>query len=100
MFKRHAAFRIAGLKRPARWHAMLRGTVAAHANDNLRGLRRPSDRHRSAPPKLVCHWVVGDGNRLECRWQVEGHGVTIEDGPLIPHDDGSFGLRVEITAVS
>jgi len=71
MFKRHATFQIAGSKRPGRQPAMPHAITAAPANDNLRGFRRPSDQRRSALPKLVCRWIMGDGNHLECRWQVE-----------------------------
>jgi len=69
MFKRHATFRSADFEslglRPMPPPAL----KTAYANDNLRGLRRLAGQRRSQPPRLVCHWVVIDGGRLECRWR-------------------------------
>ena len=79
MFKRHASLRIAGLRRLGPRPGMPRGTVAAHANDNLPGLRRPAGQRRSPPPGLACHWVPTDGNRLECRWQIDPGEIGIEE---------------------
>ena len=69
MFKRHASpeFRSLGLG-----HVVPRRPEAVHANDNLRGLRRPAGQRRSPPPRLARHWVLVGESRLECRWQVEG----------------------------
>jgi hypothetical protein len=79
MFKKHASLRIAGLRRLGPRPGMPRGTVAAHANDNLPGLRRPAGQRRSPPPGLACHWVLADGNRLECRWQIDPGEIGIEE---------------------
>ena len=86
MFKRHATFRrpefgIAKFRLPVPWRALSLGpkaarakaapAKAAHANDNLWGPRRLAGKDRPLPPRLACHWVQTDGNRLECRWQIE-----------------------------
>jgi hypothetical protein len=78
MFKTHATFRrpefgITKFRSPARWRALSLGAhaKAAHANDNLSGPRRLAGEDRPLPPRLTCHWVRTDGNRLECRWRIE-----------------------------
>jgi hypothetical protein len=93
MLKRHATFRtpefgIPKFRSPAPWRASRLGpkaapAKAAHANDNLWGPRRLAGQDRPLPPRLACHWVRTDGNRLECRWRIEdpdGIGADEADG--------------------
>jgi hypothetical protein len=75
MFKKHAAFHIAGLRSLGSRQLTPHRTELAHANDNL----RPAQARRSRP-KLACHWVWIDG-LLECRWEVENDGRTNTDAP-------------------
>jgi hypothetical protein len=65
--------------------------VAAFANDNLPGARRPaaSGKRRSPTPVLVCHWLDRDG-RLECRWQADPDG----DAPIGKVDEPGTKGRV------
>lgn len=76
MFKRHAAFKIAAIGRRGPWQAIACGTASAHANDNLQGFRRSSEPRRTRSPKLVCRWILTNGNRLESRWEIESDGRT------------------------
>jgi hypothetical protein len=104
MFTRHAIFRNRELgrleskdlelrgfelrgfefKRSRPWCVVPHGPEAEHANDNPRHIRRPAGQHRPLPPKLACHWVLTDRNRLECRWRLENpdrNDANEGDGP-------------------
>ena len=73
-----------GLKGSQPWRVVPHGSEAVHANDKLRDIHRPAGQHRPLPPKLACHWVLTDRNRLECRWRVEnpdGNNADEPDGP-------------------
>jgi hypothetical protein len=78
MFKKHATFRIAGLRPLRPGQVMPHRTELAHANDNVRRLAARARRFR---PKLACRWVFTDGDRLECCWEVESDGKTSTDAP-------------------
>jgi hypothetical protein len=73
-----------GFKGSRPWRMVPRGSESVHANDSLRDIHRPASQHRPLPPKLACHWVLTDRNRLECRWRIEdpdGNNADEPDGP-------------------
>ena len=77
MFTRHATVQIAkfrslGLRRVVSW------PEATHANDNWRDYRPAAGQRLSARPKLACHWVLTDANRIECRWIVAPDGDSYQ----------------------
>jgi hypothetical protein len=68
MFNRHAMFR--------NWR-FRSCELAGHA------FSRParSGLRRKPAPKLTCHWILTDKNRLECRWRVERADGKAADEP-------------------
>ncbi|MBR1222286.1 hypothetical protein JQ557_30095 [Bradyrhizobium sp. U87765 SZCCT0131] len=87
MFEKLAQFRPFGPRRVGGVATAIRTTVS---NDNQPGFRRSAGQRRIPKPVLVCHWILTDGGRLACHWEVDD-STAPRDGrsraavPPLPH---------------